>query len=94
MLHDPRQSFAALTDSPDLDKLLSKAREKVATSAPTVAPTVAAVTAVDKAAVEAQKIATDLAASFNATATEGAINRAQKVAMVRHMVDAGARVLA
>lgn len=95
MLTDPRKNLLALADNPELENLLARAREKAAAAAPAPSPLALAPQAhVEKAATAAQKLATDLATSLRATAAEGSASRTQKVAMLRHMIDVGARVLA
>lgn len=94
MLTDPRKDVLALADSPQLDSLLARARTKAAQAAPAPSPTqLPDQSAVEKAAADAQKLATDLAGTLQQTADEGTTSRTQKVAMVRHMLEVGVRVL-
>ncbi len=93
MLTDPRKDVLALADSPQLDSLLARARTKAAEAAPVSATQLPDQSKVEKAAADAQKLATDLAGTLQQTADEGTTSRTQKVAMVRHMLEVGVRVL-
>lgn len=94
-MFNPRESFKNLADHPDLQKLLDSARSKVAATQPAAAPTALPDPATtDKTASSAQRLASDLANTFQETANDGLTSRTQKVAMVRHLIETGARVLA
>lgn len=93
MAVDARKKFQDILNA-DLDGLLASARAKTAELRAQPATVASGVADSSAAASDATKLANAMAYQLEDSANEASISRQQKVAIVRHMIVIGDRILA
>lgn len=93
-MHDPRAAFRSLLEDPKLDDLVDRAKKHAEKVAPAAAPSPAAAEAhFDEAISKVSAAAVNAQASLRAAAQAKVAERAEKVALAKHIVKVAARLL-